>query len=387
MTFADSLAELNEWHFFQEFVYSKNTFRPAPPQTEVELADSVLWLGDLLLAFQLKERKPTSEPTETSERKWFDKKILDEATRQIRDTLRYLEENRSISLKNHRSHERTLESGKLKQIHKLVVYLPDKKLPEDCLSKKYHESRTAGVIHIIPAQDYLGIVKTLLTPVEVADYLDFREELIATWGHRINELPEPALVGQFLEGDSSVEPSLNFLERLRALDHRADEWDMSGIISNFPDRVTTDNAPTDYYPIIAELASLKRNELKEFKARFQLAVERSRANKFALPYRIAIPRTDCGFVFIPLTIDLFEHRRTALLNMTLAHKYDQRLSKCVGVVIGGHEQGWFHSDWCFAESPWQPDQDMDKLLAANNPFREVKVGELPRYTYKQPVGR
>jgi hypothetical protein len=382
MSFADTLASLNEWHFFQEFVYSQNTFQPAPPQTEVELADSVLWLGDMLLAFQLKEREATEETTEAAERKWFEKKVLDQATRQIRDTLRYLEENKSISLKNHRGHERLLEPSKIARIHKLVVYLPSRQLPPDCLSQKYHESKTAGAIHIIPAHDYLGIVRTLLTPAEVADYLDFREELIGTWGRMINEIPEPALVGQFLDGDSSAKPSLNFLDRLKALEHRADEWDMSGIISKFPDRVTTNNDPTDYYPIVSELASLKRNELREFKIRFQLAVEKSRANEFTRPYRIAIPRTDCGFVFIPLTDDLFPHRRTALLNMTLAHKYDQHLSKCIGVTIGNHEQGWFHAEWCLANSPWQPDEEMDKLLAENSPFRSVKAGELPRYAYK-----
>ncbi|MCE2745969.1 MAG: hypothetical protein LW710_08685 [Burkholderiales bacterium] len=384
MTFADILADLNEWHFFQEFVYSKNTFRPASPQTEVELADNVLWLGNILFAFQLKEREATPNTTDAIERKWFEKKILDQATRQIRDTLRYLEENPTISLKNHRGHERQLELKSISQLHKLVVYLPSQQLPSDCLAKKYHESKTAGVIHIVPAHDYLGIVRTLLTPAELADYFDFREGLIEVWGAKVNEVPEPALVGQFLEGDSSKPPSLDFLAQLKALDHRADEWDMSGVISKFPDKVTTENEPTDYYPIVTELALLKRNELREFKARFQLSIDKSRADEFTRPYRIAIPRTDCGFVFIPLTKELFPHRRNALLNMTLAHKYDQRLSKCIGIAIGNHEQGWFNAEWCYANAPWAYDAEMDTLLAANNPFRAVKVGELPRYTYKHP---
>jgi hypothetical protein len=385
MTFAETLADLNEWHFFREFVYSKNTFRPSP-QIEVELADNVLWLGELLLVYQLKEREAAPDTTDAAERKWFEKKILDQATRQIRDTVRYLNENNSIELQNHRGHSLSLEFGKIRQLHKLVVYLPNKLLPQDCLNLKYHNSRTAGVIHIIPAHDYLGIVRTLLTPAEVADYLDFREELIALWGEQTKEVPEPALVGQFLYGDSSTPPSLSFLELLKTLDQRADEWDMSGIISQFPDRVTTENAPTDYYAIITELASLKRNELKEFKLRFQMSVDKSRADEVTRPYRIAIPRRDCGFVFIPLTKALFPHRQGALLHLTLAHKYDQRVSKCIGVAIGNHKQGWFNADWCYAEVPWEQDDYMDKLLEDNNPFRAVKVGELPRYKHKSPSG-
>ncbi|MGZ5621066.1 MAG: hypothetical protein ACXWFG_09390 [Methylobacter sp.] len=255
MTFADTLADLNEWHFFQEFVYSKNTFRPTP-QEEVELADNILLLGDVLFVFQLKERKAVLGTNEEAERKWFEKKVLNKATYQIRDTLRYLEENSSIALRNHRGHERYLEFKAITQLHKLVVYLPDKQLPQDCLDVKYHMSRTGGLIHVISAHDYLGIVRTLLTPAEVADYLDFREELIELWENQIVEVPEPALVGQFLQGDVSTPPSLEHLKQLKTLDHRDEEWDMSGIISKFPDRITTENAPTDYYPIITELEQL-----------------------------------------------------------------------------------------------------------------------------------
>lgn len=385
MNFAETLADLNEWHFFQEFVYSKNTFQPTP-KVQVELADSVLWLGELLCVFQLKEREAGPETTASTERKWFKKKVLDQATRQIRDTLRYLDENNSIALKNHRGHKLQLEFKKISQLHKLVVYLPNKQFPQDSLNPKYHTSKTAGLIHIITAHDYLGIVRTLLTPAEVMDYLDFREEMIELWKERVNDVPEPALIGQYLHGDSTTPPSQCHIEQLRTLDQCADEWDMSGIISKFTDRVTTENTSTDYYPIVTELASLKRNELREFKARFQLSIDKSRSDEITRPYRIAVPRTDCGFVFIPLTKELFQHRRTALLNMTLAHKYEQRVSKCIGVAIGNHDQGWFHAEWCYVNSPWQPDEHMDKLLTENNPFRAVKAAELPRYKFKPTDG-
>ena len=382
MTFAETLADLNEWHFFKEFVYSKNTFRPAPNQ-ELELADNVLWLGDLLLAFQLKEREQPPDAAGDAERKWFQKKVLDQATRQVRDTVRYLHEHRSITLTNHRGHERHLSLASIRQIHKLVVYLPSAALPQECLNVRFHVSRTVGLIHVLSAHDYLGIVRTLLTPAEVADYLDFRAELFERWRDRVTGTPEPAIVGQYLCGDASVPPGLAHLEHLKALEHRADEWDLSGVISRFPDRVTTDNAPTDYYPIVTELASLKRNELREFKIRFQRSIEKSRADQFTRPYRIAIPRTDCGFVFIPTTEELSPYRRTALVNLTRALKYEQRLSKCVGVAIGNHEPGgWFHAEWCYVNGPWEQDDEMDKLLSENNPFRPARAAELPRYNLK-----
>ena len=381
MPFAESIAELNEWYFFQEFVYSRTTFRPTPQQ-EVELADNLIWLGDMLISFQLKEREATPDADEASERKWFKKKVLDQATRQVRDTLRYLTDVRSIEVRNHRDHAFQLEFETIRVIHKLVVYLPSPRLPSDCLNVKYHRSRTAGLIHVIPARDYVGIVSTLLTPIEVGDYLSFREELIDHWEKEMVGVPEPALVGQFLHGDSAAQPSVKYLDLLKNLEHKSEEWDMSGVISKFPNRVTAENEPTDYYPIVQELASLKRNELREFKVRFQKAIEQSRLDKFTLPYRIAIPRSDCGFVFIPVTKDMLPHKLNALMNFTLAHKYDQRLSKCIGVAIGNHNDGWFNADWCFVQADWESDETMEDLLKTNNPFREVRVGELPRYRYK-----
>jgi hypothetical protein len=68
MAFEDELAALNEWHFFREFTYSKSTFRPAPSQ-EVELADSIIWIGNLLVVYQLKEREARGATTVVAEKR------------------------------------------------------------------------------------------------------------------------------------------------------------------------------------------------------------------------------------------------------------------------------------------------------------------------------
>lgn len=350
MTLEDDIAALNEWHFFREFTYSKTTFRPVPSQ-EAELADSIIWIGNLLIIYQLKERQVQSSTTVETEKRWFERKVLRQATQQVRNTLAYLNDAGVMEIRNHQGHVFDLDIRSIEKLHKLIVYLPHDLLPDSCRQLKHHRSRTAGVIHIIPAHDYLGIVRTLLTPAEIADYLEFREALISRWEAEIAAVPEPALVGQYLIGDIDEPPSVEFIEYLQRLDHRADEWDMSGIISKFPDRVTTDNQPTEYYPVVRELALLKRNELREFKKRFQLCIEKSRANEFVRPYRITCPSTACGFVFIPVTKDLLSHRRNALQNFTLAHKYEQKLSKCIGVSIADDADGWFSAEWCYVEFP------------------------------------
>ncbi|MEL7024209.1 MAG: hypothetical protein AAGL69_10715 [Pseudomonadota bacterium] len=379
MTFEDELANLHEWHFFREFVYSHTTFRPSASD-EVELADSVIWIGSLLFAYQLKERDKKHARSGETERRWFEQKVLGRATKQVRDTLRYLRENSQIALRNHRGHEFALKLEEIDVIRKLVIYLPDRLLPSDCRAIKHYQSSTAGFIHVISGDDYLGLVRTLLTPAEVSEYLEVREQIVSRWPDESLRVAEADLVGQYICGNWSSAPNAENREFVQRLQHHAHEWDLSGVISVFAKRITSVQSATDYYPIVRELALLKRNELKEFKGRFELAHEKAKKGEAGTPYRIAILRTGCGFVFIPINQDQIQTRQNALQNFTLAHKYDQRLSKCIGVSIADDQDDWFTVEWCYLEYPWEYDPEIERFLKENDPFLPVRFGESPRYT-------
>jgi len=380
MSFEEDIARLNECYFFQEFTFSENTFRKSPTE-EVELADNIVWLDEPLIVYQLKERQPPSDTTSEKEQRWFKRSIIDSAKRQIRDTLDYLQNHSDIQIQNHRGHTFNITVRSLDSIHKLVLYKAHELLPASCRKLKHYRSQTAGFIHLISSDDYAGIVKTLLTPAEVADYLAFREALVTGYEEDTLHLPEQALVGQYLSGDSEHRPDRRFIKYLRLLENQSEEWDMSGIISVFLDRITTGNPPTDYYYIVREIAKLKRNELREFKTRFNLSMDKAKTNEFTLPYRIAFPRTNCGFVFIPLTHDFLERRHQFLQNLTYAHKYDQKLPKCIGVSFALEEDGWYSVEWCYIEFQWEYDQELENRLKQSNPFRDVQVAELPQYIF------
>jgi hypothetical protein len=382
MAFEDDIATLNEHFFFREFTYSKTTFSPKPGQ-EVELADTLLWIGEAAVAYQLKEREPLQATTPAAEFQWFERKVLRRATRQVRDTLAYLHEHAAIRLSNHRGHEVEMQPAQLKTIHKLVIYLPNDQLPPQCRRLKHHLSKTAGIIHLIPANDYLRIVTTLLTPAEFMDYLDYRAALITRWPQDVAEVPEAVLVGHYLHSDLDERPDAKQLGYLDALTHETEKWDMSGIIIVFADRLTSGGGTTDYYPILSAIAELKRNELADFKKRYSLALEKAKANEFVQPYRMAIPRTGCGFIFIPLITEFIPQRRVGLQNLTMAHKYDQKLPRCVGVSFAPDADGWYLVEWCYLEYPWENDPELDRLLAENKPFREVKVVEQDRYSFRR----
>ncbi|MEA5534606.1 hypothetical protein [Crocosphaera sp. XPORK-15E] len=381
MSFQEHISSLNEFYFFREFTFSTNKFYKSPDK-EVELADNIVWLDDIFIIYQLKEREFTQDLTANSEEKWFKKKVIGKAKEQIRDTVVYLQDFSNIQIQNHRLDTFNIKVPSPDFVHKLILYKPHEFLPESCRKHKYYPSKTAGFIHIISSEDYRGIVKTLITPAEFADYLMFREQLINKWEDEDTfNLPEQALVGQYLSGESENKPNLSFISYLQQLEHNFEEWDMSGIISIFLERITTKNPPTDYYYIIREIGKLMRHELREFKTRYKLSMEDAKANKIILPYRIAIPRTGCGFVFVPVTHDLKETRLNALQNFTHAHKYDQKLSKCIGVSFVAEEDGWYLIDWCYLDFPWQHDPELENNLQHNYPFRKVQSAKLSQYKF------
>lgn len=343
----------------------------------------MLWIDDLLVVYQLKDRTILGATSEEAEERWHTRKVVAKGSRQIRDTLTYLADHKTIALSNHRGDQFDLTLDSVRTLQKVIVYRPNNALPLRVVMQKHHRSQSAGVIHLLQAKDYLGIVETLLTPAEFAEYLEFREELIERWPEHVNRVPEPALVGQYLCGDVDSPPDLSFYEYLTSLDHRAEEWDISGIIKAFPMRMTGVGNTTDYYQIVRELAKLKRNELREFKKRFQLAMERCGKKQFTVPYRIFVPRTGCGFLFIPLEAAMVAERTQGLQNLTIGCKYDFKADKCIGISFYPDDDQWYSVEWCLLEQPWSYDPDLDAKLAESFPFRKTKTADLGRYTYDE----
>ncbi len=378
------ITKLNSNVFFREFSFSRNKFFPKPKE-ELEFADHVIWIDDLLIIFQEKERNISNATDSASEEKWFNKKVVGEATKQIRDTLKYLRDYKDIHLPNERNHTLNIATAKLTSIDKIVLYSASSALPIKCRNKKYHNSSSVGFIHIFHFDDYLGICETLVTPVEIHHYLSYREELIIKWTNKTDHLPEYALVGHFLYGDLSVEPSIENKNYLTALRDNRNEWDFTNIIRTYADSMTADKKSQDYYKIITELAKFKRTDFKLFKERFELAKDKAMKNEFARPYRMTIPWTGCGFVFVPITQDMISRRTQGLLNITLAHKYDQKLSKCIGLSFSPEDDKVFYVEWCYIEFPWEHDEEMEKMLKKSFPFRSVKEHFVPTYVFDKSL--
>ncbi len=382
MSFENDLGNMNENFFFREFTYSSNKFEP-DKKTEYELADSVVWLDEFLMVVQVKERFPSFGATIQDEENWFKSEVLEKATKQIGNTLTYLNTYDSITLTNRQGHEFNLANARDKKIHKLIIYKSKNKLPSELASQKFRDDPTADIVHIIESVDYLGILQTLITPSEVQQYLAFRETVIKQWPDVVSEVPEQALLGQFLRNLPEERPSLTFLYFLKKLEQEVkdtDEWDISRIIHLFPQRRSTpQKVPTDYYRILKELAKLNRTDMGLFKERFKKSMEVAEADKNVLPYRFDAT-TGCGFLFIPLPRSEESNKIKILEALTALNKYDRRLSICLGLSFlfdGGTPPCDVH--WCRLEHPWVENARLAALLKEQAYFRPIKESVVERY--------
>jgi hypothetical protein len=100
MPLDDRIASHNADVFVREFTYSATQFKGQDGQ-ERELCDGAVWIGDLLILLQNKERDPgvvTGDPD--AETRWFNKKVSKLAVDQLCDSLRYLQQERALPLAN-----------------------------------------------------------------------------------------------------------------------------------------------------------------------------------------------------------------------------------------------------------------------------------------------
>ncbi len=383
MTLESDVANIHEHFFYREFTFSKNTFSP-PAASELELADNVVWVDDCLIVYQIKERGDHGIITPDTEARWFERTVKGKAVKQLKDTHHYISNNEVIEVANHRGDKFNLAAQKLRVAHSVVLYGATELLPLEYSNQKFYQSATIGFVHIFNPHNYRKVLTTLLTVKEFDEYLSFRALLIENWGNAVNDLPEEAILGQYLSYISpDIEPSVHFVEAWEELEHNISDWDISGIISRFPERTTYSENPQDYYSILRELTKLNRSALKQFKERFSLAMKNAGQENPPIPYRMFIPDTGCAFVFVPVPKGLKDKMQSGLANFTLLQKYDSESEKCIGASFYPVDGGWHDVCWIYMESPWEHDSEIEKELKANYPFREAKEKILTRYSFKQ----
>jgi len=296
MNFEQFIAELNSSTFFKEFTFSQNKFKAKAG--EYELADSVVWFGDFISILQLKEREKGGGSEE--EVTWFKKKVLGKGVRQVKDSLRFINEHSPIKITNERGHAFDLNVRDSSKILKVIVYSPSANLPKECIRIRHYISKEAGFIHVLPANDYLNIVKTLQVPADIFEYFLYRESIVEKIDPTFEPMDiEPVVMGQYLSG-GDVSPTQDALKYLRALIDGSDDFDLSRLLGDLSLHIEKTENPYDYYKILQEFSVLPRSMWREIKTRLRLSIDKVKKGDWGLPYRVAYPATDCAFMIFPV---------------------------------------------------------------------------------------
>jgi len=232
---------INSHTFLKEFSFSKNHFIPEE-ETELQLSDYVLFFDGYLIIFELKERdKDSISESIDTELKWIKNKIEKKAKNQLKKSFKYLSESKKISVQNERGDKIEIELCNIETIHKVIIYYYPEQIPAHFISHKYYRSNHIGFIHIFDFVSYKNLFEILFTPIEIIDYLNFREQHLSLVFNAKKET-EKYLLGRYLLSPKVLDEALDssdddFSEYVDKLELRISEYDMRYIFASIRERM------------------------------------------------------------------------------------------------------------------------------------------------------
>jgi hypothetical protein len=271
---------------------------------------------------------------------------------------------------------------KASKINKIIIYKNSSSLiNERNKALKFCHSSTVGNIHLFEIEEYMRICQLLITPAELNDYLQFREELFVKHKDAVTASPEQYVLGHFFETDDTDTIVPDYLHSYMKFQTDTEKFDMFPMLNDFADKILHKDTgdQVEYYLLIKEIAKLNRNELAHFKERYSKMINDVKSNTFSPPYRFVLSRTLCGFVFVPLQADIAKHWENALLNSIDVYKYKRKLRKCLGVAAYKNGE-FFDLHWAFVEEEWEYDAELENALKQEEGFYgHGKVAQGGRY--------
>ncbi len=370
---------LNQSHFYKEFSFTKNEFFPEPG-SEQQFADHVVWLRDVLIIYQIKERASRDSSSIESERTWFRKKVLGLGKKQIKDSLAFLRRCPNIRIANQRRDVFDINTPDIKRIFSVMIYQTPNVLPLDCLAQKLVISSSAELIHVFSWPDYLMVLETLITPGEFIEYLTCRKDILEQY--RLQEqITEKNVLGRYLrlapsKAVTDYRIDEDFSKHVDRLISDVGKFDISYILDNLRNNIEESESnlekKTDYYYVLVELVKLGRLELMAAKKRIRKCLEAVESGSLKLPYRFTSASSHCGFLFLPIQSCNISEETSLLVNLTVTSKYEQKLQRHVGISFAKRDSNIIYIRWVLVDYPWKHDSRIDKLLGGQYPFRSLR---------------
>ena len=350
---------------------------PRSPENETELADRVVLLDDIGFIVQLKEReqKVASKPGDLE--KWVANNVVKKAVKEVQNTRDLLRSYKGLSLVNHFGHRVYVPPRDPDDLVGMIIYrVPPK--ARAFRAARFKKGRNGGFVHILRDVEYFEICEHFVTPAELVDYFSFRRDILINWDPAVTAVSEGAFIGQYLLEDYSSEPDQKFEKAARSRGGPT-ACEFIFVMDSLASRIASqhsEQADTDCYEVLAEVALLGRYELKALKQQLRLALEAVRANRFELPFRIASGRTGCGFLIVPVTREFHDRAMDALKSLSIASKHELDLPRQVGIGMWRNSE-FIDIEWIFEEGSNPPNPELDERLAFSYPFRVASEQRLP----------
>ena len=372
----DFIAQQNANVFLRAFSFSTIQL-PVTSEEEIELADRVIMMDDIGFIFDLTEREQKVASKAGDLEKWVANQVVKKGVKQIQNTRELLKSYRGLSLVNHFGHRVLISPRDRDALVSVIIYrVPPKS--RAFRAARFKKSRAGGFVHILRDVDYFEICHHLVTPAELLDYFRFRRDTLINWDPPATAVSESALVGQYLLEDFSSPPDPKF-ERAARSRGGPTAYEFSFVMDNLATRIASqegEDADTEGYDILTEIALVGRYELRALKQQLRLTLEAVRANRFELPYRVASARTGCGFLVLPVTKEFHGRAMDALESLSLASKYELDLEKQIGIGMWRTSE-FVEIEWVFIKGKNLPDPDLDERLARGYPFRRASEQRVP----------
>lgn len=164
------LSAFSKMYFYNELVQDELKFTPVG-RSEVELADLIVNMGEIILAIQLKARNENEQTADMEkEGKWLDSKSK-KAKKQVKDTIEYISRGEPLQFENGRNQLITINPEA--KIIPLVVFMNKKiEVYPHVLQKHSDNSIT---VNCMSYEDFKTMCEVLATPIEIIQYLEYRQ--------------------------------------------------------------------------------------------------------------------------------------------------------------------------------------------------------------------
>ncbi len=258
------LCAFSEDYFFKELVLEDLHFIP-DGSSEKEVADLLINLGDVIIAIQLKARSDNDQTGDIpAETKWLRKKCK-VAKGQVKETLQFISSGTLPAFRNKRRQSVLLQPDA--EIIPLVVFENSQIGDYPHLLRKHSDSGMN--INCMSFSDYCEMCRTLVTPMEIVEYLEYRKNLYENHGEvdimvlngRDNEMvltrprENESLVHQFLAEKYGMKESSK---------HKQSIEYFRNFLHLLPERTITSSALKSTYSILLFFAHFQRYEIVEF---------------------------------------------------------------------------------------------------------------------------